>query len=104
MSAHTPGPWKLGDENDACCSVSTGRSAIWLDRMDELGRKPNVIPREEMLANAHLIMAAPDLLEVLREALKDGSAAPSPIVGGRSLVLLDVAKARAAIAKAEGKS
>lgn len=66
--AHSPAPWTLGDENNACCSVSAGGTSISLNRMDELGHVDNVISREEMLANAHLVIASPDLLALV-EAL-----------------------------------
>lgn len=68
MSAHTPGPWKLGDENNACCDVDAGPVRITLDRMDPFTGK-DVISREEMLANAHLVIAAPDLLAACRAVL-----------------------------------
>lgn len=34
MSAHTPGQWVLGNENNACCDVQAGPVAISLDRSD----------------------------------------------------------------------
>ena len=59
-------------------------------------------PEDESLANAHLIAAAPDLLEALREYL----AADDALCGGRpenaERYRKAIAQACAAIAKAEG--
>lgn len=65
MSEHTRGPWTLGDENNESAEVCMGDVAVALDRHS---RDPGrfgllVISREEMLANARLIAAAPELLE-----------------------------------------
>jgi hypothetical protein len=66
---HTPGPWILGDENNQCCEVVLGCShnlVVSLDRQD-INTGKVVIERDEMLANARLIAAAPDLLAALQE-------------------------------------
>ena len=83
MSGHTKGPWvttgalvKTGDNNwIACCDVS------------------RVIPDKEMLANARLIAAAPDMLEALEQLQND-------VLGSGDGSGFE--KARAALAKAEG--
>lgn len=65
---HTPGPWVIGDENNACCDVLLGTDhnlTCSMDRRDN-NTYDEVISREEMLANAKLIAAAPDLLEALQ--------------------------------------
>lgn len=61
MSAHTPGPWIAtgrvisgGNPEFLICETTCGRSL-----------------RDEDLANARLIAAAPDLLAALIEAVKD---------------------------------
>jgi hypothetical protein len=64
---HTPGPWSIGDENNACCDVLLGAEhnlTCSLDRRDN-NTYAEVISREEMLANARLIAAAPEMLEAL---------------------------------------
>lgn len=65
----TPGPWTLGDENNSSCEVcmSVGDSVvvISLGRHDTLTGMECVIDREEMLANAHLVIAAPAMAEAL---------------------------------------
>jgi hypothetical protein len=76
MSAgFTPGPWELADENNQCCSVLLGTKHnlnCTLDRYDYCTGQL-VISREEMLANAHLVAAAPELLEVLKELHESAS-------------------------------
>lgn len=66
--SYTPGPWTLGDENNECCEVILGDKhnlVASLDRRD-CNTGKIVIERDEMLANARLIAAAPDLLKSLK--------------------------------------
>ena len=101
MSAHTPGPWILGNEDEQCCDVECGggRTSISLNRFDSLMRDEFHISRAEMLANAHLVEASPDLLAALKRlAGLFGALHPNAKAWG------DYAHARAAIAKAEGQS
>jgi hypothetical protein len=90
----TAGPWVLGNENNECCDVFTGKTTIALDRID-----PHVgcivISREEMLANAHLVAAAPELLSALELMV---AACPNGFSG--SIYGNAHVAARAAIAKA----
>jgi hypothetical protein len=68
MSKHTPGPWTLGDENNECCDVVLGTEhnlTCNFNRQDN-NTSQYVISRDEMLANAHLVMAAPVMLEALK--------------------------------------
>lgn len=110
---HTPGPWRLqtvetscglchkigpfpfkdGMENDACIYVDYGNNA------------------QELLANAHLISAAPDLLLVAKflhqlwggdEGLEKERIACGEL-GTKSPVLIVHEAADAAIRKAEGR-
>lgn len=67
MSKFTPGKWTLGNENNSCCDVVLGEEhnlVCCLDRQDANTSKV-VIERDEMLANAHLIMAAPVMYRAL---------------------------------------
>ena len=61
MSAKiTSGKWDLGDENNQCCSVLIGEKhnlTCWFSRQDE-NTGEFVIERDEMLANAHLLIDA----------------------------------------------
>lgn len=70
MSAFTKGPWLLGNESDACCDVVIGETVASFDRQSPYTGK-YVISREEMLANAHLTIAAPDMYEALRAVIAD---------------------------------
>jgi len=89
MSAkHTPGPWSIysitfkGYHQIACAQG---------------GRVCQVVPfKDEYKANARLIAAAPDLLEALKSMCEGFSALKDSDFPA-------LAKARAAIAKAEGK-
>lgn len=69
MGKHTNGPWVIGDENNQCCFVQLGSAhnlTCNLDRQDcDTGKL--VISRDEMLANARLISAAPCMYEALQE-------------------------------------
>jgi len=66
MSKFTPGPWEIGDENNASCEVCPRDVdiTISMSRYDRFSDK-FLIERDEMLANAHLIAAAPDMYEAL---------------------------------------
>ena len=68
----TPGPWTLGDENNQCCEVVLGTShnlTASLSRQDS-NTGCVVIERDEMLANAKLIAAAPMMLNALRRIVR----------------------------------
>jgi hypothetical protein len=92
MTKHTPGPW-----------VQEGRHVEAFDGKECVMGIEIYGPEDEALANARLIAAAPELLEVLRftlaelevSAIRDGLE-PEELVA--------VTKARAAIAKAEGRT
>ena len=66
-AAHTPGPWRL--EQTACLSVVAdghlGALAEVRSRLDYGGMNSAVAATRE--ANARLIAAAPEMLEILRE-------------------------------------
>lgn len=87
-AAHTPGPWGVEpvygwvrDKNLNCVAQY---------------RHSNFIQPDEQVANAHLIAAAPDLLEAIEEMLAD--LPELQYVGARFFSAVDIA--RAAIAKA----
>lgn len=91
MSAHTPGPWvpvEQGDANEFCIISKAGQWVIGFHQNGEM------LPREQ-LANAHLIAAAPELLEALCKLanLYDAMGAPR----GPCRIIAD-----AAISKATG--
>lgn len=67
MNAHTPGPWIV---NPLLLSqVGSVAGALPMDVAFATGGKPH----EEIAANARLIAAAPELLKVLRIAVRQNS-------------------------------
>ena len=71
MSKHTPGPWTV-------CEHSWSRTGIYsashpiaaLDIYEEATEETQEDWERVMSANAHLIAAAPDLLEALQSVMK----------------------------------
>lgn len=111
--AHTPGPWRLSVAEtwpfDVRVVDGADRRVVVLDMAHYSTRDktlPDVLERDpeangEVIANARLIAAAPDLLFQLRalvtaidECFRLGIPAPSP---------RDLNNARTAIAEAEGR-
>ena len=66
MSGHTPGPWRVEDEDHGAIWIASD-NAMYGDIADlyHLFGK-DVIRKGDCEANAHLIAAAPDLLEALK--------------------------------------
>ena len=99
MSAHTPGPWRvIGGGLHIASDNAPGHVIVCrTGRLGMVGDEPKqTLARWE--ADAHLIAAAPDLLEALEEFLK---AYDSDELFGDDPS--EVEKARAAIAKAKGE-
>ena len=76
MAKHTPGPWTFLEADNHEDEVNDGRPlTICTPNNDDLANVYSSddstvnIPRAEAVANAHLIAAAPDLLDALRELL-----------------------------------
>lgn len=70
----TKGPWSLADENNQTYEVQLGSEhnlTCSLNRQDNNTGK-FVIERDEMIANGHLIAAAPDLYEALEAMVSYG--------------------------------
>ena len=93
---HTPGPWQL-NKDGARNMVTIGPGIVcWIESY-----KP------QATANAHLISAAPELLEALEDLLAMDRAVISRI-GDKELAEFDatwqIKKVRAAINKAKGAS
>ncbi|CAN0620436.1 conserved protein of unknown function [Burkholderia multivorans] len=84
---HTPGPWTVHHRMRDCVTFEgrDGTENLFLENIDGYYACQNE-------ADAHLIAAAPDLLEALREVID------TPHLGGKG----GFQKARAAIAKATG--
>ncbi len=109
MSKHTPGPWtaEICDDGWGAHSVISGAIA-YDDKPYICGlsdRTTAFAPDDdEAIANAHLIAAAPCLLEALRALDEAYCRAGSPLTKAeRDEDRRRLVAARAAIAKAEGK-
>ncbi len=90
---HTPGPWEMikeiGNDGGLSCKIVSGNKAVIALAKHADGNKE---------ANARLIAAAPELLEALIDLLDDSDEYDKRPIG------IVAAKARAAIAKATGKT
>jgi hypothetical protein len=98
MAKHTPGPWRVGKNGLTISGGDCWRVAdVFRSVTDdpELGDSINE-------ANARLIAAAPDLLAMVKRALRDVEAR-CRAQGINVDMNVDVVNYRAAIAKAEGK-
>ena len=98
---HTPGPWTFTEGRQERREASTVHRAddkefaialVTCEWMNEQQRL-------EDIANAHLIAAAPELLEALRDLECEASAELEPTTSVNAAILT----ARAALAKAEGR-
>ena len=101
MSAHTPGPWMLGDSDLpvsslAVCGLPVGRRHGTIVRFAK--PRPDGVSFEESYCNARLIAAAPELLEAL-QALASADFGPAEWTESAERAAL---LARAAIRKATG--
>ncbi len=104
MAGHTPGPWRviegrtllhIGGEGPVC-SISVSANHV---HEDEPGTKRRYIERQR--ANARLVSASPDLLEVLKEVVEALRIhAPGTSLNNHNFDALGI-KAHAAIDKAE---
>jgi hypothetical protein len=124
---HTPGPWKVSDKmmtDELVCRHDTLGAWVYSCRYIEgagkllataqsdepigAGRKgghPQVESRDEMLANARLIAAAPDLLDALKGLFEHCTMIHRVWGDGSNRKEADaaIAAGKAAIAKAEGR-
>jgi len=105
MSKHTPGPWWLGRDPShfgSLTSITGGSDSTGgIRSVAEVGG----LDIDEAEANARLIAAAPDMLEALHDVLRycvTPSGLPDKNKGRTPEQDAAMAKAKAAIAKAEG--
>jgi hypothetical protein len=87
---YTPGPWKSSDEIGCAFQISAKYTQVADVHINNNSTRHNVY--KEARANATLIAAAPDLLAALEV-----------LVNKPEIHSEDMQRARAAIAKAEGK-
>jgi len=96
-SKHTPGPWSLWPLKDSD-SVRIFAGRHYVGSIGNSDDEPS-----QTRANAHLMAAAPDMYEALKEIARADTIAHS--TGKYSLVVESCAEsARADISKAEGKA
>ena len=88
--SHTPGPWKLQEFSDQTYMISTFQNGLIAQH----------VPGK---ANARLIAAAPELLEVIREAVDSAEREMSKGRKASPGLATWLEKARAALAKARGE-
>jgi hypothetical protein len=96
MRAHTPGPWTEFEDSDSHDIIAPDGTHI--ARMEPRNGQP--VDHAMQVADAHLIAAAPALLEALETILKQHSVICEDTAN--DLIDDDCAKARAAIAQAKG--
>ena len=96
---HTPGPWEIRTYDHLKSFELRSPKHSWpIAYIRKLaGRGPDSIPKTSQQANAHLISAAPELLEALSTILKF---LESDAWNPRPSIIL----AKKAISKAEGKT
>lgn len=116
---HTPGPWNLHPDYDASPLVVETETGTWVSWSWYIakGKKiigdiqaysdggkgfPRVDNRQEMIANAMLCAAAPELLEALEAFCSALSGDPTDINMAKTEGLYD--KATAVIRKAKGEA
>ena len=111
QTKHTPGPWRLTESGDAIVSADGGTLIVetgqdyWQNlEAAAAGASSDIAKRHlpQVRANARLIAAAPELLEALKQAT--AALAWHEQVHGVAMDAVVVEKARAAIAKAQGKA
>ena len=108
MNKHTPGPWKVEQYQGNCFYVVAERGKKWdnpeicdlytdVTPEDSVTLGPWLEPKDNAEANAHLIAAAPDLLEALIGMIE--------VFGNAEhvLTLNEVIAAKQAIVKAKGQ-
>lgn len=92
--SHTPGPWEI-NEGDGMPIAKVSLLAITAPCIPDIGS----LSRDEILANARLMAAAPDLLSALRELVRAWDGTTFSVNERMQTALND---ADAAITKAEG--
>lgn len=107
MSEHTPGPWEMLLSDNATPFILHGKDAH-LYGIDDRDHLVCVMPAEitrnfNSFANARLITAAPDLLEALKNTVRQIEESNWGIKSPSQYETIVLKQARAAIAKAEGK-
>jgi hypothetical protein len=90
MSEHTPGPWRIDPKSLHAAPIVRGSGRVIAKVLYDMGSED-----AEVMPNAHLIVAAPDLLAAC-EAVARATGLGDMTIAGQKVV--------AAIAKAKGKA
>lgn len=93
-SKHTKGPWRLCAIEDGYRGISSDKGQWW--SFAKVAVESNHVPDETGIANAYLIVAAPELLEALEQLVDQAER------HGAEGIWYD--EARAAISKAKGNN
>jgi hypothetical protein len=104
MSKHTPGPWKVIDDDMDYIAITDLEQECGICKLEEVASDS----RETMVANANLILAAPAMKDALKQYLEllNGLRPVFKILGDKNMAeKIDTIYqgTRAIIAKAEGR-
>lgn len=119
---HTPGPWRTANGGDVFTALGATTADGWKAAdndgwhiadcrpgtltIDDIGHDCE-LSSDEVLANARLISAAPDMYEALKSLIQDCETANARWVDQVGIGAIDInvlSRARTALEKAEGKS
>jgi hypothetical protein len=108
MSKHTPGPWVVDDSNPNLVARLVDGVYEYVCAVEPSSFSTREYSKEQEESDARLISAAPELLEALKEITPNMPPPDAPCHYGivpqsRCCHCQRIARARAAIAKAEGK-
>lgn len=100
MSKHTPGPWEIDEQDygDELWFGGTGCGLVTVNGWSNGGRKDQPDEWAQLLTDARLIAAAPELLEALKGMVEHFW------IAGSEAEWDAIQKATKTIAKAEGQS
>ncbi len=98
MRKHTPGPWEIERYSDGLIQIVGNVRAV-SEHEDHVTTVVEAVTRGDE-ANAKLIVAAPDLLDALEDAVNRLTSSLILLKCDDDFIKKETAKARAAIAKA----
>lgn len=98
---HTPGPWRIIDHDEEYITITDAEQDFGVCKLEESASEN----REIMKANAHLISAAPEMLEICELILKEWEAPTAGVQIGELIARLSQYSdlALTAIKKARGE-